>query len=90
MAKISELKSRLVKLMLLTLLKKKKKRNKDWEDYTLVPYEPLTGITSGLTSSGRNICFIAAHRHLTLLSKECRIKIKLLYKELANHKKKKN
>ena len=33
----------------------------------------------------RNICLIAARRHLTLLTKECRMKI--LYKELANHKK---
>ena len=35
----------------------------------------------------RNICLIAARRHLTLLTKECRMKIKQFNKELANHKK---
>ena len=35
----------------------------------------------------KNICFITARRHLTLLTKECRTKIKHLYKELSNCKK---
>ena len=30
----------------------------------------------------QNICLITAHRHLTLLTKECRTKIKQLHKEL--------
>ena len=35
----------------------------------------------------KNICLIAARRHLTLLTQECRMKIKQLKKELANHMK---
>ena len=35
----------------------------------------------------KNICFITARRHLTLLTKECRLKIKLIHKELSNCKK---
>ena len=35
----------------------------------------------------QNICFITVRRHLTLLTKECRTKIKQLHKELSNSKK---